>query len=170
MRNKNLTDMIYAHCLGASVNPRITITSHRDDEGNIVWYMGGQLAEAGVNKDDPALIQDAKTELSDLIPWLDQKDSEWGVLEIDRAEIRMAAKNGGSVVRPDSFSIAQNNNIITAWPTKMALAPALADTLLAMLEQDNVAKSADASLPEWEAADYADFPWNEESCWQRGSA
>lgn len=170
MRSENLNDMIYAHCLGASVNPRITITSHRDNKGNIVWYMGGQLAEDGVSKNDAALVQAAKDELSDLIPWLDLKDSEWGVLEVDRAEIRLAAKIGAGTVRPASFSVEQNKNIITAWPTKMALSPALADTLLDILKQDNVEQNEDASLPEWEAADYADFPWNEKSCWQQGKA
>ena len=69
-------DMIYAHCLGASVNPRITITSHRDTQGNIVWYMGGQLAEEGVNKSDAELIQTAKDELQDLIPWLEVKTAQ----------------------------------------------------------------------------------------------
>ncbi|MDT8282800.1 MAG: FAD-dependent oxidoreductase [Gammaproteobacteria bacterium] len=170
MRNKNLNDMIYVHCLAASVNPRITITSHRDNKGNIVWYMGGQLAEDGVGKSDDALIESAKNELSDLIPWLDLKDSEWGVLDIDRAEIKLASKTGAGAVRPDSFSVEQHENIITAWPTKMALSPVLADTLLAMLEQDDIEKSKDSSLPEWQAADYADFPWNEKSCWQRGKA
>ena len=58
--NRVLNDMVYAHCLGASVNPRITITSHLDKAGNVVWYMGGQLAEDGVGKTDAALIRDAQ--------------------------------------------------------------------------------------------------------------
>ena len=47
-----LQDMVYAHCMGASVNPRVTITSHYDKHGDIVWYLGGQLAEDGVNRSD----------------------------------------------------------------------------------------------------------------------
>ncbi|MBE9567148.1 MAG: glycerol-3-phosphate dehydrogenase, partial [Proteobacteria bacterium] len=156
-------DMIYAHCLGASVNPRITITSHRDKQGNIVWYMGGQLAEEGVGKSDVELVRAAQKELADLIPWLELKDAEWGVLEVDRAEIR---KQGST--RPDSFSVEQNQHVITAWPTKMALSPALADTIVAMLEDEGVTKRADESLPEWQAAGYAEFPWDESTCWDRG--
>jgi hypothetical protein len=163
MRDKNINDMIYAHCLGASVNPRITITSHRDNHGNIVWYMGGQLAEEGVGKSDAELVLAAKNELADLIPWLKLKDAEWGVLEIDRAEIK---KEG--MTRPDSFSVEENNNVIAAWPTKMALSPALADTLLGLLESNAVTKSEDKLLPEWSSVEYADFPWNEDVCWQRG--
>ncbi len=153
-------DMIYAHCLGASVNPRITITSHRDKQGNIVWYMGGQLAEEGVDKNDAELIQAAKDELKDLIPWLELKDAQWGVLKIDRAEIK---KPGAT--RPDSFSIEENNDIITAWPTKMALAPALADSVLDILDKENIKHDSNTSLPAWAEPEYAEFPWDEETCW-----
>ena len=153
-------DMIYAHCLGASVNPRITITSHRDANGDIVWYMGGQLAEDGVNKSDIELIQAAKHELNELIPWLELKGAQWGVLEINRAEIKKAG-----TTRPDSFSIEQNEDVITAWPTKMALAPALADVLVEMVEEQGVECNADPSLPEWPEPEYADLPWDEATCW-----
>jgi len=161
MRSENLDDMIYAHCLGASVNPRITITSHRDSQNNIVWYMGGQLAEDGVNKNDAELIQLAKDELNDLIPWLELKDAEWGVLEVNRAEIKEPG-----VKRPDSFSIEKNKNMITAWPTKMALSPALADALLDIINEDGVGREADLSLPAWQSPAYADFPWNEKNIWR----
>lgn len=153
-------DMIYAHCLGASVNPRITITSHRDAEGDIVWYMGGQLAEDGVNKTDTELVQAAKKELNELIPWLDLKGAEWGVLEINRAEIK---KPG--TTRPDSFSIEQHGDVITAWPTKLALAPVMADTLVSMIVEDNIERDTDQFLPQWPQPEYAELPWDEESCW-----
>lgn len=153
-------DMIYAHCLGASVNPRITITSHRDALGNVVWYMGGQLAEDGVNKTDVALVKAAKKELGELIPWLELKNAEWGVLEIDRAEIK---KPG--TTRPDTFSIEQHDDVITAWPTKLALAPVLADELVNMIEADSVDRSSDLSLPLWASPEYAELPWDEDACW-----
>ena len=159
-------DMIYAHCLGGSVNPRITITSHRDAQGKIVWYMGGQLAEEGVKKSDADLIQTAKSELKDLIPWLELKDAQWGVLEINRAEINLAGKKGAGTTRPDSFSIEKQDDVITAWPTKMALAPALADALVNMIDEDSIERNTDLSLPEWVQPKYADFPWDEKACWQ----
>jgi len=158
--NKALNDMVYAHCLGASVNPRITITSHLDKAGNVVWYMGGQLAEDGVGKSEAALIRDAQKELAELIPWLDQAPLEWGVLNIDRAEIK---KQG--TARPDSFSIESHGDLITAWPTKLALSPALADDLLALLDSE-ISAETDHALPQWQAPVYADFPWNEKAVWQ----
>jgi hypothetical protein len=155
-----LSDMIYAHCLGASVHPRITITSHRDKQGEIVWYMGGQLAEEGVNKSNEDLIATAKKELSDLIPWLNVSQSQWGVVEINRAEIKQKG-----VKRPDSFSIENNNTVMTAWPTKMALSPALADAVLTILDEENIDKNSDQTLPEWIEAEYASFPWDDETVW-----
>lgn len=154
-------DMIYAHCLGASVNPRITITSHRDANGDIVWYMGGQLAEDGVSKSKTELIQAVKKELDDLIPWLELKGAQWGVLEIDRAEIK---KPG--TTRPDSFTIEQHGDVITAWPTKLALAPAMADELVGMIDTDNIERNTDLFLPECAPLEYAEFPWDEASCWR----
>jgi glycerol-3-phosphate dehydrogenase len=153
-------DMIYAHCLGASVNPRITITSHRDAEGNIVWYMGGQLAEDGVKKTDTELVKAARKELDELIPWLDLHGAQWGVLEINRAEIK---KPG--TTRPDSFSIEQHGAVITAWPTKLALAPALADEIVTMVDEDHIERSSDLLLPQWEPPGYADYPWDDATCW-----
>ncbi len=156
-----LHDLVYAHCLGASVNPRITITSHYATDGDIVWYMGGQLAEDGVHKNNADLIRAAKKELAELIPWLDLKQPQWGVLEINRAEIKKAA-----ITRPDSFSIEQHGNIITAWPTKMALAPALADALIEKIESQHIRRSGDIEIPPWSAPEYADFPWNDPAIWE----
>ncbi|MBU0562749.1 MAG: FAD-dependent oxidoreductase, partial [Gammaproteobacteria bacterium] len=37
---------LYAHCLGGGTKPRITVTSHPAADGEWVWYLGGDLAEA----------------------------------------------------------------------------------------------------------------------------
>jgi hypothetical protein len=55
--------------------------------------------------------------------------------------------------------------VITAWPTKLALAPVLADELVDMIKADSVERSTDLSLPEWAAPEYAELPWDEEACW-----
>ena len=41
---------LYAHCLGGGPKPRVTITTHPADDGQWVWYLGGDLAEAGGEK------------------------------------------------------------------------------------------------------------------------
>ena len=38
---------LYAHCLGLGITPRLTITTHKAQDGKFVWYLGGQIAEEG---------------------------------------------------------------------------------------------------------------------------
>ena len=156
-----LPDNVYAHCMGASVNPRMTISSHRDAAGEIVWYLGGQLAEEGVKRSAAEQIQFAKKEIAALIPWLDLTHSQWACLPINRAELKQ-----GEGKRPDTFTLDNSNKkIITAWPTKLALAPMLADALLDTLAANGVTKSGLSALPVWPQPVYASLPWQEETRW-----
>lgn len=155
-----LPEKLYAHCLGASVNPRITITSSEDKQGNIVWYLGGQLAEDGINRTAAEQISKAKKELQSLMPWLNFSIMQWATLNIDRAEVKQ--KEGQ---RPSTSYFYEENNVITTWPTKLALAPNLANDVLKQLEKQNITKSAVSELPEFTHALIADLPWQEEEKW-----
>jgi hypothetical protein len=55
---------LYAHCLGASDMPRLTVTSHCDANGHLIWYLGGGLAEEGIKRDRLEQIRAARRELS----------------------------------------------------------------------------------------------------------
>lgn len=156
-----LPDMLYAHCLGASVNPRITITSHLDSQGDIVWYLGGQLAEEGVDRSAEQQVGEAKKELTALMPWLDLSQCQWATLPIDRAEPKMA---GGK--RPDDVFISNDGNVLTTWPTKLALSPRLASQVVEQLAKDNIDASGLQALPAWPAPAFALLPWQEEQRWQ----
>jgi glycine/D-amino acid oxidase-like deaminating enzyme len=158
LRGKVLPSGVYAHCLGANALPRITITSHFDEQGNTVWYIGGQPAEQGVGRSREEQIAAAREELVGLFPWIDFSDCEWGTLNIDRAEVKMA---DGS--RPDNVFVEEENRVITAWPTKLALAPSLADEVEQLLK--DVVPSGDGETPEWPHPDYAPLPWQEEEMW-----
>ncbi|WP_455212050.1 FAD-dependent oxidoreductase [Kaarinaea lacus] len=156
----NLPDMLYAHCLGASINPRITITGHRGCQGEIVWYLGGQLAEDGVNRSVSEQIKYAKNEISELLPWLDLTDIEWAILDIDRAE---AKQPGGK--RPEGVFAEYHDKVITGWPTKMVLAPKLADDIVTLLNKNAVSPSGISALPNWLHPGYATLPWQQELKW-----
>ena len=155
-----LPKKLYAHCLGASVNPRITITSSEDKKGDIVWYLGGQLAEDGINRTAEEQINKAKQELQSLMPWLNFSEMQWATLNIDRAEPKQ--KDGQ---RPSTSFFYEKNNIITTWPTKLALAPNLAMDVLRQLNEHNVTKSIASDMPEFSHASVADLPWQEEEKW-----
>lgn len=158
LRGKILQAGVYAHCLGANALPRITITSHFDEQGNTVWYIGGQPAEQGVGRSREQQIAAARKELDGLFPWIDFSDCEWSTLEIDRAEVKMA---DGS--RPDDVFVEGDNEVITAWPTKLALAPRLADEVEKLLS--DITPSATAASLDWQHPDIAPLPWQEETKW-----
>ena len=120
--------MIYAHALGMSDKPRATITSHRDAQGRVVWYIGGQPAEQGVGKPAAAVIAATQKELADLLPWVDFSAMEWATWLVDRAE---GSQADGS--RPDQPMLQRMANVTVAWPTKLAFAPMLAARLQAAL-------------------------------------
>jgi hypothetical protein len=139
-----LPEKLYAHCLGVSANPRITITSHEDKQGNIVWYLGGQLAEEGINRSREEQISKAKKELQSLMPWLNFSLMQWATLNISRAEPKQ--KEGK---RPATSYFYEENNVITTWPTKLALSPNLAADVLEQLNKQNVSKNGDKKMPEF---------------------
>jgi glycerol-3-phosphate dehydrogenase len=152
---------VYAHCLGASTNPRITISTHFDLQGRTVWYLGGDLAEEGVRRSDEEQLAAARKELQALLPWFDFSQCEFATLDIDRAEPRM-----GDGRRPDDVYADERDGVITAWPTKLAFAPRLAARIADMLGIAGVAPvAATASLPAWPFPGYALLPWQEEERW-----
>ena len=133
---------LYAHCLGGGPKPRITVTTHPAADGQWVWYLGGDLAEAdGVAREPAAQIAAAQKEVASLMPWIDQSQMRWATLRIDRAE---PAQSG--LVRPDNAFLAEQQRLLVGWPTKLALAPDFADRVMASLERDGIRPAAQAQL------------------------
>ncbi|MBC3474747.1 NAD(P)/FAD-dependent oxidoreductase [Pseudomonas taiwanensis] len=133
---------LYAHCLGGGPKPRVTITTHPAADGQWVWYMGGDLAEAdGVARDPAAQIAAAQKEIAHLLPWVDQTLLKWATLRVDRAE---PAQSG--LVRPDNAFLADQQRLLVGWPTKLALAPDFSDRILASLDRDGIRPSAQPAL------------------------
>ncbi len=124
---------IYAHCLGSSPKPRITITTHPCADGQWCWYLGGDLAEQGSDMDSRALIAQAQRELAELLPWVDLSNCQWATLPVTRAE---PAQSG--LVRPDNAYVQALGNSLVCWPTKLALAPDLCDQAIAELQRQAV--------------------------------
>jgi hypothetical protein len=132
VKSRNLPPL-YGHCLGLGVTPRLTITTHIAKDHTPVWYLGGKIAEDGVKKTSKQLIDFAKQELATLFPKLDLTTAEYATFFVDRAE---AAQANGS--KPNSTTIFNSNNHITAWPTKLAFAPLLAQQILNTLKESNI--------------------------------
>lgn len=148
---------LYAHCLGGGPKPRVTVTSHPATDGQWVWYLGGDLAEAdGVARDPAAQIKAAQKEVGDLLPWVDLSSAHWATLRVDRAE---PAQSG--LTRPDNAFLADQGKLLVGWPTKLALAPDFADRVLAALDRDGIQPAVHAALPELPRPAVAHPIWEE---------
>lgn len=125
------------HCVDGR-KTRVTITSDIDSQNRRIWQIGGQIAEVGVEMTAEQLIRHTRTELQSVIPNLtifnasphkktdrekktDPQKIEWSSYRVDRAEGRTDKKH-----RPETVRILHEGNCITAWPTKLVLAPQLA--------------------------------------------
>ncbi len=147
---------LYAHCLGGGPKPRVTVTTHPAADGQWVWYLGGDLAEAdGVTRDAAAQIKAAQQEMADLLPWVDQSATQWVTLRVDRAE---PAQSG--LVRPDNAFLAEQERLLVGWPTKLALAPDFADRVLAALQRDGIQPGQHAALPALPRPSVATAVWD----------
>lgn len=148
---------LYAHCLGGGPKPRITVTTHPAADGQWVWYLGGDLAEAeGVAREPEAQIAAAKKEVAGLLPWVDLSQVNWATVRIDRAE---PAQSG--LVRPDNAFLAEQQRLLVGWPTKLALAPDFADRVLAHLERDGIKPGNQPVLPELPKPPLAQPVWEQ---------
>jgi glycine/D-amino acid oxidase-like deaminating enzyme len=153
--------MLHAHCLGASANPRLTVTSYPLQDGRVVWYLGGQVAEEGVRRGPAEQIAAGRAELAELLPWVDLEGAEWATLAVDRAEIATA---GGR--RPDDAFAAAQNDIFTCWPTKLAFAPRVADLVMSGLHERGIGPSSGRTAFERGAAlPLAQLPWDQVTQW-----
>ena len=137
---------IYLHCIGSdfSLTPQLTITSHPLADNNMIWYLGGELAESGVQRTQDEQIEVAQEQLARLFPWVDLHGAEWHSFYINRAE-----PNRESNSRPDDAFVMDTQNAIVVWPTKLTLTPAMADQVVEQLKSAAVAPTGNAhtSLP-----------------------
>jgi glycine/D-amino acid oxidase-like deaminating enzyme len=146
---RGMHEPLYLHCVGKSTKPLATITSHPTSEGDeYVWYIGGLIAEDGVVESDETLIARAQRQLPHLIPAADFSAASWSTLRIDRAE-------GGDASgrRPGGSVVVTRGPYVVAWPTKLALAPRMADRAVAAFREQGLrpgkpATGALAALPE----------------------
>lgn len=152
---------LFVHCIGDnfSLTPVLTLTSHPCADGDTAWYLGGELAETGVKRNDSEQIAVATRTVQDLFPWVDLRDASWACLRINRAE---GSEEGQH--RPDSAFLKAEQNFLVAWPTKFTLSPALADQVVLELSDQGVKptwryrpeipasfmKSVSVAQPPWE--------------------
>jgi glycine/D-amino acid oxidase-like deaminating enzyme len=147
IRKPDLPDF-YSVCIGTGPKPPLVSTTHTDREGRKIWYIGGDIAEAaGVARSEADQIEAGKALFAKLLPWFDLSDAEWFTWRGDRAE-----PHTGTGDRPPGAYLHRHENVLVAWPTKLALAPDLADKVLSEVSATevsvaNMSASSDLGLP-----------------------
>jgi len=129
-------DPAFVHCIGDSfgMTPRLTITSHPDGAGGWVWYLGGEIAESGMQRSPQEQQAEAARQLRETFPWVDFTDARWGSFFINRAEPRLP-----NLQRPDTAYLHASGALLVTWPTKLTLTPDLGDSVCAELARQGIA-------------------------------
>ena len=155
------------HCLDGA-RTRVTVTSDRDLDGRMVWQIGGQVAEDGTKLDAAALTEFAWGELLAVLPAVDLRQTEWSTYRVDRAEGVTA--NGS---RPETIQVLCAGNVTTGWPTKLVLAPVLADEIASRATSPYFSTDFDTTpFADWPRPVVAPLPWEAADCrwWTVGEA
>jgi hypothetical protein len=82
---------------------------------------------------DGQLIGRARSELADIFPWLDFSAADWATCTVNRAEPKQ-----DKLIKPDNAFAETSEemaNVIIGWPTKLTLAPDMAQRVLNQLQQ-----------------------------------
>ncbi|MFO0861628.1 MAG: FAD-dependent oxidoreductase [Phycisphaerales bacterium] len=150
---------LFGHWIAAaSDKPRLTITSGQD--GGVVWYIGGDLAERGVSRSESEQIAAARQELGACFRDLALEQMSFSTIRIARAEgkDKFGKRPDGPVVR-EVAGKASGGRVFAVWPTKLVMAPVAAAQLLEMLGAVTGPSLSGASLGGCASPDYALPPW-----------
>lgn len=122
---------LFAHCIGKGTKPLFTITTHAAENGNTIWYVGGEIAEQGIENNSETQVKSTITQLKKHLPWVDFSGVTGTSFMINRAENKEPKGK-----KPNSFYVSTMANMIATWPTKLVLVPALAKTIINTLATD----------------------------------
>ena len=145
---------LYGHCVDGA-KTRVTITSAVDSKGRRVWQVGGDLAERGAGMSAAEFIAEARREVSACVPGIDLGACEFGWYDAPRAE--PATGGAAAPARPAGAVAMVEGPVVTAWPTKLALAPRLAEEVASAIGPGAGVEGAPHDL---DAPGVAPAPWD----------
>lgn len=153
---------LFAHCVDGG-RTRLTVTSAELGDERHIWQLGGEIAERHLDSTPEQHFAAARAELRSTLPGLALSGIEVARYAATRAE--SATRDGR---RPSGVDVCEAGpELLATWPTKFALAPLLAEEILARVRDRlgaPIGGEADAlALPSPKVAAY---PWQEELTWQ----
>ncbi|MBT7351706.1 MAG: FAD-dependent oxidoreductase, partial [Phycisphaerae bacterium] len=148
--------VLNGHCVKGA-KPWLTITTACDQTQGTIWQIGGEAAEWGATASSHDTINRAAAAVAAALPDVSLGNVQWATYEAPRAE--QSSSDGG---RPDSPGIIDDGSICTAWPTKLALAPILAEQLAQRVTPVHAATPVPQT---YERPPVATPPWREVTQW-----
>jgi glycerol-3-phosphate dehydrogenase len=146
---------LFGHCI---VGGKTQLTITAPEQG--VWQVGGELAERLAGETDAQRARaTALSEIHSRLPGIDLASVEIALYRAVRAEARTADQRRPSGVHAGELA----PGVIGAWPTKLSMAPVLADEVFALAVK-NLKQPAGYQhhpLPPWPAPGVARYPWEE---------
>lgn len=143
----------FSVCIGSTPKPPVVTTTHIDSRGQTLWWVGGDIAEAqGVARSETEQAAAGRELMNQLLPWVPWDQCEFSTARIDRAEPAT-----GTGDRPPGAFCRRIGNLLVTWPTKLALAPDLADQVIRELPPPRVLNATRLELP---APDIGRPPWD----------
>ncbi|MDP7069884.1 MAG: FAD-dependent oxidoreductase [Phycisphaerales bacterium] len=148
--------VLNGHCIRGT-RPWLTITTAAHEADHRVWQIGGELAEWGATRSPADTIARAAAEVAQALPGVSMEGAQWSTYEAPRAEHVTA---GGR--RPDLPTVLEEGRVLTGWPTKLALAPLLADDIASRIAPRHPAAPVP---PHVQRPGVATPPWMESCRW-----
>jgi hypothetical protein len=123
------------------------------------------VTEDGVGMETEEFLRHARRELAAVLPGFSHDGLEWTEFCVDRAE-----RSTVSGQMPGDVQIVRDGSVLTAWPTKLVMAPLLSRRILEMLELQT--RDEDSKWREqldairWPSPDIAQPPWERDLAWK----
>lgn len=153
---KNAPFPLFAHLVGKADKPVISITTHTLDNGTLIWYLGGTVAERNKQANPNDVYKDSLTAFKKYLPDMNLNKVEWAILPIDRVE----GKSKTDSWMPDTPTIHDTPDALYCWPTKLTFAPLLGDMVVKKLDERGIKPSGyKIDFSHLENAGYTKTPW-----------
>lgn len=154
---KNAPFPLFAHLVGKTDKPVVSITTHKTSDGALVWYLGGGAAERSKDANPQDVYAHALKAFKSYLPNIDLSNAAWSTLPIDRVE----GKSKTDSWMPDTPTIHRTEKALYCWPTKLTFAPMLADMIMEDLKKSGITPSGQQTdfsfLPE---IGFTQTPWD----------